>query len=96
MRSTAKVILFNRTVSGKTVHTRPVAVFTNTKNAMTYKAHLSAAHAAGDVDKLKSLDPGVHLTDDGALHTDSKWAILETPYEPEAVVPATEGDSFEF
>lgn len=96
MRSTAKVILFNRTAVGKTIHTRPVAVFTNSKNAMAYKSHLSAAHAAGDVDKLKSLDPGVHLDEAGALIPDSKWAILETPYEPEPLPPVTGDDTFEF
>lgn len=95
MRSTSKVVLFARTTAGKSTHTRPVGVFANSKTALSYKAHLSAAHKSGSADAMKALDPGVHLTEDGKLHDDSKWAILEVPYEPVPGASEDESETFE-
>lgn len=95
MRSTKKVVLFARTTEGKTTHTRPVGIFANSKTALSYKAHLSAAHKSGSPDAMKALDPSVKLREDGSLFADSKWAILEVPYEPIPGADAEEGESFE-
>lgn len=95
MKSVKKVVLFARTTEGKTTHTRPVGVFANTKTALSYKAHLSAAHKSGSADAMKALDPGVKLTEDGKLFADSKWAILEVPYEPIPGASEDESESFE-
>lgn len=96
MRSTKKIVLFARTGDGKASHTRPVAVFANLKSAQAYKAHLAALHAAGDFEAVKVSDPGVHLTGEGGLHQDSKWAVVETPYEPEPPVAAADNASFDY
>ena len=95
MRSTKKVVLFARTTEGKTTHTRPVGIFANSKTALSYKAHLSAAHKSGSPDAMKALDPSVKLREDGSLFADSKWAILEVPYEPIPGADTEEGESFE-
>lgn len=95
MKSVKKVILFARTEEGKTFHVRPVGVFANNKTALSYKAHLSAAHKSGSADAMKALDPDVKLKDDGTMYTVSKWAILEVPYEPVPGASEDADDSFE-
>ena len=94
MRSTSKVILFTRTTAGKTSHTRPVGVFANSKTASAYRSLLTSAYATGKPEAVKALDAGVALTESGELHTDVKWALLDVPYEPEAVAGDVESESF--
>lgn len=94
MRSTSKVILLSRTTAGKTSHTRPVGVFANSKTASAFRSVLTAAYATGSADAVKALDADVHLTEDGKLHTDVKWALLEVPYEPEVTVGTSEDSTF--
>lgn len=95
MRSTEKHILFARHTEGNKSTTRPVAVFANAKSASVHKSQLSTAHASGDVDKVKGLDPKVPLTADGKLFPKTMFAIVAVPYEPSAAVEETKDDTFE-
>lgn len=82
-RSTAKVILFSRVTVDKKVHQWPVAVFNNHPDARTYATLVKMAHAAGNVELAKSLDPKTVVTDDGKLADGLKFSIVEVPYAPQ-------------
>lgn len=95
MRSTSKYVVFTRSSHEKRTITRPTAVFANTKTAMVYKARLSAAHAAKDVQRVMALDPKAPLTPEGKLHDDTKFTVVELPYEPTEEVAERQDDTFE-
>lgn len=90
MRSTAKAILFSRVTVGKQVKQYPVAVFSDKAGASHYATILHMAHRANDPDAAKKLDPQTPLTDDGKLHTDTRWSVTEVPYQPVADLGAVD------
>lgn len=90
MRSSSKAILFTRVTVGKRVEQYPVAVFSDKPAATHYATLLHMAHRAGDADAAKKLDPQTPLTDEGKLHSDTKWSVTEVPYQPTADLGAIE------
>lgn len=85
--ATSKCILFATSRHDRKVMQHPVAVFANVKEAKTYATYLRLAYRAGDVDAVKALDPEVHLTSEGALIPDTKWAAKDVRYGPMPAFP---------
>lgn len=77
-----RTIVFAQHKDGTKTFTRPVAVFANSGSAAQFKAALAAAHAAGNADAVKALDPDVPLTVDDKLHAGTLFAFKVIPYEP--------------
>jgi hypothetical protein len=81
-RSTAKTILFARqTVDGKTLQW-PVAVFNDLESTKAYATMVKMAHASGNAEHAKTLDPGTLVDKNGKLHPGLKFSIKEVPYAP--------------
>jgi hypothetical protein len=95
-RSTSKVVVFARHASGKGHTTYPVSVHANIKTANAFKAKIASAHKSGDAAATKALSPAVRTDEAGVLFPDTRWAIVEVPYEPEVPVEASAEDDFEF
>jgi hypothetical protein len=95
-RSTSKVVVFARHASGKGHTTYPVSIHANEKTASAFRAKIAAAHKSGDADAVKALSPAVRTDESGKLFPDTRWAIVEVPYEPEVPIEDSAEDNFEF
>lgn len=84
-RSTAKTILFARYTIDKANHQYPVAVFNDLESTKAYATMIKMAHASGNVDHARALDPGTPLDKDGKLHPGIRFSIKEVPYAPQPV-----------
>lgn len=91
--ATRKVILFATSRFERKVYSHPVAVFPSETAARTYVMFLRLAHRAQDTSAVVALDPATHLTEDGALITDTKWSILEVPYSPSPTLADEDGET---
>lgn len=81
-RSTSKVILFSRVTVDRKVHQWPTAIFNKHEEARTFATLLKMAHATGNADLARKMDPKTALDGEGKLVTGLKFSILEVPYSP--------------
>jgi hypothetical protein len=82
-------ILFARTTHNRQVTLRPVATFSDPKEAKSFAAFLKLAYRAGDDASVKTLDAGAHRDESGALVPDPKFSVVAVPHAP---IPAFADD----
>ena len=92
MKAATKTILFGKCTVDRVHHFWPVGVFANDKTARTFAVALKAAHAAGDAETAKSLDPDTKVDADGKLIGGFKMSIKIATYEPD--LPTSGVDPF--
>lgn len=87
MKSSAKHVLFCRTVADRKTHLYPVSVHANDASAKQYAVMCHMAHASGNVKLLKELDPGYPFAEGEKVNPDTKWSITVVQYEPTVELP---------
>lgn len=95
MKSTSKTVLFTTASDGRKTIQWPVAVFNDQASAKSFAAFLRLAVKAGNVDVVKVLDPSVKLTEEGKLHANMKYSVIDLPYAPTPELPEDEPESAE-
>lgn len=81
-KQTEKILLHASATVGTKVHRWIVAAFAADTFAGIYAGMLKAAHAAGDAEAVKRLDPNAATDADGRPLTPIKLSVQKVPYNP--------------
>lgn len=82
MKSRNKTILFSSITVNKVKRQWPTAVFNTPADAKSYAGMIRLAHASGNAEMAKALDPRTAVGEDGKLHPDVKFSLFTVPYAP--------------